>query len=139
MQSMSGRNSPSQRRESQIEQDVSPMLMLARRIREEQGIEQVKAFLRAMTPFAAPNELKRIGEGFGIPYERIRQEPENNSPARSPGAYDMGNTQSGPQTRVMPDQLNMIRTLMQLQGLMKGGGADMSKLMSLMGGGAFNK
>ena len=121
MQRYPTRNLPA-RQAGPEEGEISPVLRLARRIREEQGPEQVKAFIAAMRPFAAPNELRRIGESFGIDYDSIppeplkAQEPERRSESRS----------SGP-----ADQLRMIQTLMQLMGAAKGG-ADPIKLMGMM-------
>ena len=51
--------------------EASPFLRIARRIREEQGIEQLRAFLAAMVPFVAPNELKGVCTGFGLDYDSI--------------------------------------------------------------------
>lgn len=51
--------------------EASPFLRIARRIREEQGIEQLRAFLAAMVPFVAPNELKGVCAGFGLDYDSI--------------------------------------------------------------------
>lgn len=108
-------------------EEVSPVLRLARRIREEQGAEKVREFLAAMTPFAAPYELRHIAESFGISYESVerersvRQEAPNNRQAPQPNA---GN---------MLDQINRIKMLMQLSGMMKNGG-DPSALLNLLGG-----
>ncbi|MBR0134793.1 MAG: hypothetical protein IJM18_01205 [Clostridia bacterium] len=104
------------------EENASPLLLLARRIREEQGPEQVKAFIGAMAPFAAPNELKRISEGFGIEYETIdrplARRPEQPQPARDSNG----------------GQMQMLQTLIQLSGVMRNGGADPAKLISLLSG-----
>lgn len=51
--------------------EASPALLLARRVREEQGVEQLKSFLAAMEPFVAPNELRSICGGFGINHDAL--------------------------------------------------------------------
>lgn len=52
--------------EAKKQEERSPLLLLARRIREEQGVDGLKAFLSAMQPFAAPYELKNLAERFGM-------------------------------------------------------------------------
>ena len=49
-----------------VAQEPSPALLMARRIRGEQGIEQLKRFLEAMEPFVAPAERRMIAESMGI-------------------------------------------------------------------------
>lgn len=44
----------------------SPALLMARKIRREQGVEQLRAFLSAIGPFISPNELKSICGVFGL-------------------------------------------------------------------------
>ncbi len=53
-------------------EEVSPALLLARRIHMEQGIEQLKAYLLAVEPFVAPNELRAISSGFGFNFDIFR-------------------------------------------------------------------
>ena len=124
MQHYPTKNLP-QRQPGTAEGEISPVLRLARRIREEQGPEQVKAFISAMRPFAAPNELRRVSEGFGIDYESIPKEPFRERET------DRRNDQAG---SGRSDQLAMLRTLMQFSGMMRGGGADPMKLISLLTG-----
>lgn len=93
--------------------EAQPLVKLARRIRSEQGAEQLKAFLQAMTPFFAPNELKNIAEDFGVEFRERQPEP----PAQ-------------PQPR--QDPMDMIRSIMQIKTLMSG--ADPQALMRLLGG-----
>ncbi|MBO4563273.1 MAG: hypothetical protein J5772_06655 [Clostridia bacterium] len=133
---------------TQKQEEPSPMLRIARRIREEQGAEQVRAFLAAMLPFAAPNEIRRIGEGFGIPFESIEslrapqiapparqsfKEPVRQAPFQSP-VMGSGIPQTGDAgiDRAV-NSLNMIRTVMQLKNAMAGG-ADPMKLMGMLNG-----
>lgn len=119
---------PARDQSRQRADEPSPMLRLARRIREEQGVDQVRAFLAAMKPFAAPNEIKHIGEGFGIAYESIEREMARNSGrnVREQGP-DHGSVNGA------ANGLNMIKTVMQIQGLMKNG-ADAEKLISMLRG-----
>ena len=120
MQTVSGRNVPPRRAAGGGE--ASPLLLLARRIREEQGPEQTRAFLEAMRPFAAPNELKRIGEGFGIEFDP--------APYTPPVRYE----QPAPKRPNGSGQLDMLRTFMQLRTAMQSGGMDPVKLLSLFDG-----
>ena len=83
--------------------EASPLLQLARRIREEQGAEQTRAFLRAMVPFAAPGELKNVSEGFGIPFDPVPDTPIRPSPK--------------PEYKPpFSDPMSLIAMLMQLKG-----------------------
>ena len=121
MQIVSGRNVPPRRATGGGE--ASPLLRLARRIREEQGPEQTRAFLEAMRPFAAPNELKKIGEGFGIEFDP--------SPYSPPVRYEQP---PSPRKSNGSGQLDMLKTLMQLKSAMQSGGVDPVKLLSLFDG-----
>lgn len=103
--------------------EETPLLLLARRIRREQGAEQVKAFLAAMEPFFAPNEIKRIGEDFGIPYESIEAARTSTRPAET----------KRPQERTA-EGLGNLGMLMKLMPLLRGGAPDAASLMSLLGG-----
>ena len=103
--------------------EPSPLLRLARRIREEQGAEQTRAFLTAMLPFAAPGEIRRIGEGFGIPFESIQSAASQMHPQPKQPANG-GNTMN---------QLQLLQTLMQMKNAVQGGVPDINKLMSLFG------
>lgn len=101
--------------------EASPLLRLARRIREEQGTEQARAFLAAMGPFAAPGELKRIAEGFGFDYSAIeaaRVSPSGGSKKPNQPA------QNG---------MQMISAFMQLRNAVQGG-ADPAALIGLLNG-----
>ena len=120
MQNYSGRNLPPRRAAGGGE--APPLLKLARRIREEQGPEQVKAFLEAMRPFAAPYELKNIGDGFGIAFDPAPYSPP-------PRQFDQ------PQQRQNPGngQLDMLKMIMQLKGSMQNGAVDPMKLLGLLG------
>lgn len=48
-----------------IIEEASPALLMARRIRSEQGVEQLKRFLNSMEPFVAPAERWKIAESMG--------------------------------------------------------------------------
>ena len=79
--------------------EASPFLRIARRIREEQGIEQLRAFLAAMVPFVAPNELKGVCAGFGLDYDSIvllRNEQTSRQASRmNRGESASGNVNAG--------------------------------------------
>lgn len=72
---------------------------IARRIREEQGIEQLQAFLAAMVPFVAPNELRGVCAGFGLDYDSIvllRNEQTSRQASRmNRGESASGNVNAG--------------------------------------------
>ncbi|MCR5610935.1 MAG: hypothetical protein K6F68_03785 [Clostridiales bacterium] len=127
MQKMPARNTPRSTTGNYME-DASPMLRLARRIREEQGVEQLRAFLAAMGPFSAPNEIRHIGEDFGIPFESIeaerRRTEERQAPRPAPKQDQGGNR--------MQDQMNQIGMLLNLANMMKNGG-DMMNLINMFG------
>ncbi|MBO4384674.1 MAG: hypothetical protein J5854_04565 [Clostridia bacterium] len=108
--------------------EASPMLRLARRIREEQGVEGLRAFLAAMTPFSAPNEIRHIGEDFGVSFESIeteRRRGEERAIARNVPRQDAGGNRA-------QDQMNQLAMLVKLAGLMKNGG-DMMNLINMLG------
>lgn len=107
-----------------MESETSPLLELARRIRREQGVEQLRAFLRAMLPFSAPNELRYVSEAFGISFESISAHMER---IQVPAAEhtDAGRARNG------QNQLDMLKMLLQVTSMMKGGG-DMMKLLNMM-------
>ena len=107
--------------------EPSPLLKLARRIREEQGAEQTRAFLSAMLPFAAPGEIRRVGEGFGIPFESI-----SGNPPASKAQPEYGEMR--PPANEAADRLRMLQAIMQLSGASRQGGPDIGKLLGLLGG-----
>ena len=67
-------------------QPVPAAMQLARRIRREQGVEQVRRFLIAMEPFLAPYERMAIAEHMGI---------------RLPPSQSSSGSQTGGQSRPM--------------------------------------
>lgn len=84
--------------------EASPFLRIARRIREEQGLEQLRAFLAAMVPFVAPNELKGVCTGFGLDYDSIvllRNEQTSRQASRmNRGESASGNVNAGGMNRI---------------------------------------
>lgn len=90
----------------------SPMLHMARRVRSEQGIEQLKSFLVAMEPFSAPNELRSISLSFGMDYDSLprQRHSQQNQPPH----------QSDDQFRMLQMLMNMRNVKsMDMQGLLK--------------------
>lgn len=132
--------------------EASPFLRIARRIREEQGVEQLRAFLAAMVPFVAPNELKSVCSGFGLDYDSIlslKNEQSMRPPARSSrdnpgfGTAGFGNMGAMSPTGAMNGmnpfgaaggQMQLLQMLMSMQNMMKGGKGDISRIMSMMNG-----
>lgn len=112
--------------------DASPLLLMARRVREEQGVEQLKQFLSAMKPFAAPNEIRRLCEGFGINFQTLPQRYED--PDTRYVRQERSPQPQQTQQPVMP-QMQMLQTLLQMQSLMGSGKPDPMQLIKLMNGG----
>lgn len=94
-----------------------PLMLLARRIREEQGASSVREFLTAMTPFAAPGELRNVADTFGIPFTSIEPAQQRLGPKPEP-----------PNRK--PDPMGLLTLLMQLRGA---GGAESNMPLSLLG------
>lgn len=118
---------PQQNQRQQSMSDTSPALLLARRVRSEQGVEQLKAYLVAIEPFVAPNEVRAIGSAFGIdtdalPRPNIRQNQNQ-----------QGNAQNNSIGGGNRNQMQMLQMIMNMQNMMKGGG-DISQIMRMMGG-----
>ena len=115
---------------------LSPLKQLANRIRDEQGAEQIKAFLLAMRPFAAPNELKKLGAEFGMDFDGISAafEAERLAERRRLGGSNdkQQNAQAQQNSNGMQSQLQMLQKLMYLQSVLNGGG-DPSALFGGMG------
>lgn len=105
--------------------DTSPALLMARRIRDEQGIEQLKLFLAAMEPFVAPYELKSIASGFGIEYDSLLLGRKQNRSVQPNQGIQDGNWNNSSQMRLM-------QMLMNMQGIAKNGKPDMMNLLKMM-------
>ena len=98
----------------------TPLMLLARRIREEQGAASVRDFLTAMLPFAAPGELRNAAEAFGIPFEGIEPPQRTREPKPEPSSRK-------------PDPMSLLTLLMQLRGAGSGGDGDKNIPLSLLG------
>lgn len=112
--------------------EQSPALLMARRVNTEQGTQQLKAYLLAIEPFVAPNELRNISGSFGLDFDSIEKPvrqtsaPEKNKKQSSTGSMNMGNMGGN-------NQMQMLQMMMNMQKLMQGGG-DISQIMKFMGG-----
>lgn len=112
--------------------EQSPALLMARRVNTEQGTQQLKAYLLAIEPFVAPNELRNISGSFGLDFDSIerpvKQTPasEKNRKQGNTGSMNMGNMGGN-------NQMQMLQMMMNMQKLMKGGG-DISQIMKFMSG-----
>lgn len=61
---------------------ASPAYSMARRIRNEQGLERARQYLMAMEPFLAPMERAHIAEQLGVTLPlRPQQQPQNAPPS----------------------------------------------------------
>ncbi len=115
----------------------SPALVMASRIRAEQGAEKAAQYLNAMEPFLAPGERTHIAYTLGLPipqqvqhsYAPPQQMP-NNGPMGLPGGLGgLGNI--GNIMQIM----QLINGLQGMQGGQGGPNQLMQMLGSLMGGG----
>ncbi|MBR3298784.1 MAG: hypothetical protein IKI64_06210 [Clostridia bacterium] len=127
-------------------EERSPLLLLARRIREEQGADGLKAFLIAMEPFAAPFELKNLAVQFGMEhhvragaaqgqvnaYDRNAafSSPEGGFSAQNNGGFNMngmngtagtGGMGGAQQNRGMGFDPNLFRMMQMMNGAGSGG------------------
>lgn len=118
---------PQQNQKQQGLNDASPALLLARRVRSEQGVEQLKAYLVAIEPFVAPNEVKAIGSAFGIDTDTLPR------PSTMQSHNQQGNPQNNGFGAGNRNQMQMLQMIMNMQKMMKGGG-DISQIMKMMGG-----
>ena len=133
---------------SQMEknQPLPPALLLARRIRREQGAEQVRRFLTAMEPFLAPNERITIAEQLGIrlqpqnpPPKGNQRPPESVSLPTAPPEEAQTRQRQGSQNHDftnLAQQIQMLQMLSQMGG--QNGGFNpmlLSQLMNGMNGG----
>lgn len=112
--------------------ETSPVLLMARRIRTEQGVEQLKSFLAAMEPFVAPNELRTICNGFGINFDLL-EKPVKQQQQSVPQTQGMPSIMNPLQAMAGRNQFQLIQMLMNMQGMMKGGN-DISQIIKMMGG-----
>lgn len=118
-------------------EERSPLLLLARRIREEQGAEGLRAFLHAMEPFAAPYELKNLASRFGMEHAPSGSTAQNNgfsanqnnafsmrsggfSPHNNQNNYNMsgaGGMNGAPMSPSMGFDPNLIRMMQLMNGM----------------------
>lgn len=126
------RQSQGMRQVQHRDMEQSPALLMARRVNTEQGTQQLKAYLLAIEPFVAPNELRNISGSFGLDFDSIERPvkqapaPEKNRKQGSMGGMNAGNMGGN-------NQMQMLQMMMNMQKLMKGGG-DISQIMKFMGG-----
>ena len=117
-----------------IIEEASPALLMARRIRSEQGVEQLKRFLNSMEPFVAPAERMKIAESMGVRLNPSspRAEPEAAKPPLGmptiPSAPMMGQSQGNP--------MSILSSMLGNKGMGagNGGGLDPMMLMQMMNG-----
>jgi|GEM_PF-284031 len=137
-------------------EERSPLLLLARRIREEQGAEGLKAFFSAMQPFAAPYELKNIAERFGME-NPIRSNAQKQGSTSEPnaafsaskggfsapnnggfnmngmsGMNGMGGTQRNPSMGFDPNMIKMMQMMNGAGGTGGSNSGNMNQMMQLM-------
>lgn len=130
-------------------EEPSPIVNMARRIRDEQGVSGLRDFLSAMEPFAAPNELRSLASRFGMDYdeirERRRERAENERDYGSRNGMNQNGRQGGmnggfgpdPQILQMMQAMQMMNGMGGMQGQQKraantGGQGNPMQLMQLM-------
>lgn len=145
-------------------EERSPLLLLARRIREEQGADGLKAFLIAMEPFAAPFELKNLAAQFGMEHH-VRagaaqgqanasdrntafSSPEGGFSAQNNGGFNMngmngmggaGGMGGAQPNRGMGFDPNLFRMMQMMNGAGGGSGSGGMNGMNGSGGGNMNQ
>ncbi len=129
------RTAPSTPPRRQENYEGSPALMMASRIRTEQGPQKAAQYLSAMEPFLAPGERAHIAYVLGLPVPQ----PVQQNYARQ--AQGMGGGFGG-----MPDMQNMpnmgglgnigsIMQVMQLMNTLQGAsGGGQNPIMNMLGG-----
>lgn len=122
-------------------QNNSPLRQLAVRIREEQGVDVLKDYLSAMRPFAAPNELKKIAEDFGLSYNDTVSEQSSKNAAGTEAERCAGGltaqseiTHNGRSAgrQGMTNQLQILQKLMCIQSALNGSGSDPSSFINIL-------
>lgn len=118
----------------------SPALMMASRIRAEQGPEKAAQYLSAMEPFLAPGERTHIAYTLGLPIPQPIQHNYGQQPQGVGAPGGMPNMQNMPN---MPNMGNMgglgniggIMQVMQLMNSLQGaGGGGQNPIMNMLGG-----
>ncbi len=120
---------PNRRQES-----GSPALIMASRIRTEQGPEKAAQYLNAMEPFLAPGERTHIAYTLGLPlpqppqqsYGPVQQMPNNGPAGLLGGIGNIGN---------IIQIMQLVNSLQGMQGGQGGPNQLMQMLGSFMGGG----
>jgi hypothetical protein len=118
--------------------EPSPALQLARRIRYEQGTEQVRRYLSAIEPFIAPAERAAIAKQMGIQIVKAHSAPkeaesrpviQQESPDEPSESYQP--RQAGPANS---QQMQMMQMLAQLAGGGMPGLGNLGGAMNSSGG-----
>ena len=120
----------------EIIEEASPALLMARRIRSEQGVEQLKRFLNSMEPFVAPAERMKIAESMGVRLNPSGPKAEPQAAKPSPGA-GMPNIPSTPATgQSQGNPMSLLSSMLGQKGMgaANGGGLDPMMLMQMMNG-----
>ncbi|MEG1547593.1 MAG: hypothetical protein RR232_02455 [Clostridia bacterium] len=133
--------------QSNTAQNASNAMMLARRIRNEQGVERARQYLIAMEPFLAPAERYHIADQLGIQVPR----PSDNYVPQSQNVASAMPTPVGSGTNSgMGNPMQLIQMLSSLTGkgasplsalgglggasAQQGGGMDPMMMAQLLGG-----
>ncbi len=119
-----------------IIEEASPALLMARRIRSEQGVEQLKRFLNSMEPFVAPAERMKIAESMGVRLNPSspRSEPEAAKSSAGAGVPNVPSTPMMGQGQGNP--MSILSSMLGQKGMGAGtgGGLDPMMLMQMMNG-----
>ena len=132
------RTAPSTPPRRQENYEGSPALMMASRIRAEQGPEKAAQYLSAMEPFLAPGERTHISYTLGLPIPQPVQQNYGQQPQGMGGGFGgMPNMQNIPNMGGMGGLGNIggIMQVMQLMNTLQGaGGGGQNPIMNMLGG-----
>lgn len=107
---------------------ASPALVMARRIRNEQGQERARQYLMAMEPFLAPAERAHIAEQLGVtlPVRPAQQQaaPGQNTPPFAGQPFGSSGGMPFMGKGGMNNPLQMMQMFSGMNGMGKKGGAQ---------------
>lgn len=110
-------------------EEGSPTYAMAKRIRSEQGIEQVKRFLLAVEPFIAPAEQEAIANVMGITLEKCHAKADAGNAERE--SFHQANPQ--PQQQTSGFNIPPLFSALMQSGGQQSGGMNPLMLAQLMG------
>ena len=120
------------------QENSSPALTMASRIRAEQGPERAAQYLSAMEPFLAPGERTYIAYTLGLPIPQPVQQSYT-PPQQMPNMGHLGalgGMGNGGGLNNIGSIMQIMQLMNSLQGAQSGGNNPLMQMLgSLMGGG----